>query len=58
LTAQKKLNLVDESLETLRFFRDATRVMKGDNHPYFRMLEIYIAEMNSKHFLKARVGER
>lgn len=52
--AQKKLNLVDESLETLRFFRDATRVMKGDNHPYFRMLEIYIAEMNSKHFLKAR----
>jgi len=52
--AQKYLNLVDDSLESLRFFRDATRTMKGENSPYFRLLEAYIAEMNAKHFLKSR----
>jgi len=52
--AQKYLNLVDDSLETLRFFRDATRTMRGENSPYFRLLEAYIAEMNAKHFLKSR----
>jgi len=52
--AQKCLNLVDDSLESLRFFRDATRTMKGENSSYFRLLEAYIAEMNAKHFLKSR----
>jgi len=52
--AQKCLNLVDDSLESLRFFRDATRTMKGETSPYFRLLEAYIAEMNAKHFLKSR----
>jgi len=52
--AQKCLKEVDESLESLRFFRDATRTMKGENSPYFRLLEAYIAEMNAKHFLKSR----
>lgn len=52
--AQKCLNLVDDSLECLRFFRDATRTMKGENSPYYRLLEAYIAEMNAKHHLKSR----